>query len=54
MGGLRGLGALLLLSGGLGALGQGEEIVLKCLCYIDPPSVCVESRVFAQIPIAST
>ena len=36
MGGLRGLvgglGALLLLSGGLGALGEGKEIVLRCLC----------------------
>ena len=51
MGGPTGLGALLLLSGGLGALGQGEEIVLECLCY-GPPSVCVESREFAQIPMA--
>ena len=40
MGGLRGLGALLLLSGGLGALGQGEAIVLKCLCYGSSECLC--------------
>ena len=41
MGGLRGLagglGALLLLSG---ALGEGEEIVLKCLCYGSAKCLC--------------
>ena len=45
MGGLTGLGALLLLSGGLGALGQGEEIVLKCLCYGSSKCLCWKSRI---------
>ena len=51
MGGLRGLagglGMLLLLSGGLGAPGQGEQIV-----YVTgSPTACLENRVFAYIPI---
>lgn len=53
MGGLRGLaGGLMLLSGGLGAWGQGEKIIMQMFMF--RPSVCVESQLFAHIPMIAT